>query len=217
LEQALRLLHPFMPFITEELWQRLPGVGAHSLHAAYAGAEPTVMLAAYPHGAQELIDEQSEAEMQSVIELISRVRSIRSEMNIKPSEEVELIIGASGDSSARVFDASMTQIKRLARARRVNFTSTMSDVPRHSARAVLAGGVEVALPLEGLIDFEQERARVEKEREKLRKEAERLEAQLSNPQFTERAPAEKVAELRQRVADIAQRMKALEQTLEALA
>ncbi|HEV2705292.1 MAG TPA: valine--tRNA ligase [Pyrinomonadaceae bacterium] len=217
LEQALRLLHPFMPFITEELWQRLPGVGADSLHEAYASAEPTIMLAAYPRGEQALIDDAAEAEMQSVIELISRVRSIRSEMNIKPSEEVELIIGTSGDGSARVFDASMAQIKRLARAGSVSFTSSMADVPRHAARAVLAGGVEVALPLEGLIDFEQERARVEREREKLRKEAERLEAQLGNPQFTERAPAEKVAELRQRVADIAQRMKALEQTLEALA
>ncbi|HEX8852521.1 MAG TPA: class I tRNA ligase family protein, partial [Pyrinomonadaceae bacterium] len=217
LEQALRLLHPFMPFITEELWQRLPGVGTDSLHPAYAGAEPTIMLAAYPRVAQELIDERAEAEMQAVIELVSRVRSIRSEMNIKPSEEVELLVSAPDAAAAHVFDASLAQIKRLARAASVTFKSSMSDVPRHAARAVLAGGVEVALPLEGLIDFEQERARVEREREKLAKEAERLAAQLANPQFTERAPAEKVADLRQRVADIAQRMKALEQTLEALA
>src|SRR5205085_9629529 len=94
LEQALRLLHPFMPFITEELWQRLPGVGAQLLHPAYAHAEPTVMLAAYPQGDTALIDERAEQEVQALIELISRVRNIRSEMNIKPGETVPVLCGA---------------------------------------------------------------------------------------------------------------------------
>ena len=90
------------------------------------------------------------------------------------------------------------------------------DAPRASARAVLAGGAEVAVPLEGLIDFAQERVRLERERDKLQKEAARLEAQLANPQFTERAPAEKVNELRERLTDITGRMRALFETLEAL-
>jgi len=92
-----------------------------------------------------------------------------------------------------------------------------ADGPRASARAVLAGGAEVAVPLEGLIDFAQERERLRKELEKLESEAAKLQAQLSNENFVARAPAEKVEELRQRVGDIAQRTSALTQTLEALA
>ncbi|MBA3804358.1 MAG: hypothetical protein H0X14_01405, partial [Acidobacteria bacterium] len=82
--------------------------------------------------------------------------------------------------------------------------------------AVLAGGAEVAVPLEGLIDFAQERDRLGREREKLEKEAGKLEAQLANPQFAERAPAEKVEEIRARLQDIAQRSAALQQMMEAL-
>src|SRR5215213_1518291 len=85
LEQALRLLHPFMPYITEELWQRLPGADERLLHTAYEGARPTVMLAAYPQADASLIDERAEAEMAAVIDLISRVRNIRSELSVKPS------------------------------------------------------------------------------------------------------------------------------------
>src|SRR5258705_2259641 len=93
-EQALRLLHPFMPYITEELWQRLPGADGKLLHRAYAGAEPTIMLTAYPESIPTLIDEQAEWEMQAIIDLVSRVRNIRSEMNIKAGERVPILIGA---------------------------------------------------------------------------------------------------------------------------
>jgi valyl-tRNA synthetase len=89
-------------------------------------------------------------------------------------------------------------------------------IPRASARAVLAGGAEVAVPLEGLIDFEQERARITREREKQEKELQKTQAQLQNPQFIERAPAEKVEELRRRASDLDQRIKALGEMLEAL-
>jgi valyl-tRNA synthetase len=216
LEQALRLLHPFMPFITEELWQRLPGVGARQLHPAYRHAEPTVMLAEYPRADAALIDVRAEAEMQALIELISRVRNIRAEMNIKPGETVPVLVGVPDDSLRAVFAAGAQQIARLVRASEVRVEPSV-DGPRAAARAVLAGGAEVAVPLEGLIDFAVERERLRKEQDKLRKEAEKLEAQLANENFVARAPAEKVAELRQRLADIAQRTGALAQTLEALA
>jgi valyl-tRNA synthetase len=216
LETALRLLHPFMPYITEELWQRLPGVDESLLHPAYRHALPTVMLGNYPQGESNLIDENAETEMQAVIDLISRVRNIRSEMNIKPSERVLLLISAPDEASRQIFEASRDQIARLARASEIN-VGEQSIAPRASARAVLARGAEVAIPLEGLIDFAQERERLSKEQTKLQSESEKLEKQLSNKQFVERAPAEKVEELRQRVADIAQRLKALEQNLEVFA
>ena len=214
LEQALRLLHPFMPYLTEELWQKLPVRHERYLNEAYAGAEPTIMLASFPRADASLVDESAETAMQAVIDLISRVRNIRSEMNIKPSDRIELIIAAKANLKS-VFSDSTDQIARLTRAKEISIDGT-SEMPKAAARAVLAGGAEVAVPLEGLIDFGQERQRLSREKEKLQKEATKLEAQLGNADFVQRAPAEKVEELRARVTDIAQRNAALEQMLEAL-
>jgi valyl-tRNA synthetase len=219
LEQSLRLLHPFMPYITEELWQRLPGVGPHLLHPAYAqAAAPTIMLTAYPPGLAHLVDERAEWEMQAIIDLVSRVRNIRSEMNIKPSESISLIVGTPDGAQRELFGSakSTAQIARLVRAEKISVRESLEGVPRAAARAVLMSGAEVAVPLEGLIDFAQERERLGREREKLQREAGKLEAQLANPQFAERAPAEKVKEVRDRLNDIAQRTAALQQMTEAL-
>ena len=135
-------------------------------------------------------------------------------MNIKPGDRIQLMIAAKSELQP-VFAASMDQIARLTRAKEVSVNGN-TEMPRASARAVLAGGAEVAVPLEGLIDFAQERARLSREKEKLQKEAGKLEAQLGNADFVQRAPTEKVEELRARVTDIAQRNAALEQMLEAL-
>ena len=213
LEQALRLLHPFMPYITEELWQRLPG--EKQLHAAYAGAEPTVMLTAYPQANANLIDEAAESEMQAIIELISRVRNIRSEMNIKPSERIPILVGSPDEKLRGVFESAREQIARLVRASEIVVNDRL-EAPRASARNVLSGGAEVAIPLEGLIDFEQERRRLHRELEKLQAEAGKLEAQLANPNFVSRAPVERVEEVRTRIADIAQQSSQLRQTVENL-
>jgi valyl-tRNA synthetase len=213
LEQALRLLHPFMPYITEELWQRLPG--EKRLHKAYSGAEPTVMLAAYPEGNAALIDETVEAEMQAIIELISRVRNIRSEMNIKPGERIPIVVAAPDETLRRVFESAREQIARLVRASDVSVSDRL-EAPKASARAVLSGGAELAVPLEGLIDFEQERRRLQREQEKLSAEAAKLEAQLGNPNFVSRAPVERVNEVRDRIAAISQQSSQLQQTVENL-
>jgi valyl-tRNA synthetase len=214
LEQALRLLHPFMPYLTEELWQKLPVSHGRFLNPAYADSEPTIMLASFPRADPSLIDESAETAMQAVIDLISRVRNIRSEMNIKPGDRIDLIIAAKANLKS-VFSDSTDQIARLTRAKEISIDGA-SEMPKAAARAVLVGGAEVAVPLEGLIDFAQERLRLTREKEKLQKEATRLETQLGNADFVQRAPAEKVEELRARVTDIAQRNAALDQMLEAL-
>jgi len=249
LEQSLRLLHPFMPYLTEELWQKLPVNHSALLHQAYAGVEPTVMLAAFPQADAALIDERAESEMQAVIDLISRVRNIRAEMNIKPSVDLPVLVLKGKEERMRVFEKSDEQIQRLTRSLKVlaipnqqviemltpqqgqsEVVSELADFSEHtdssfaadiffpkaSARAVLAAGTELTIPLKGLIDFAQERARLSKEKEKLQKEAAKLAAQLGNADFVNRAPTDKVAELQARVADIDQRTAALDQMLEAL-
>jgi valyl-tRNA synthetase len=214
LEQALRLLHPFMPYLSEELWQKLPGVSNNLHHPAYESAAQTIMFAGFPVGDDKLIDEQAEREMQSVIELITKVRNIRSEMNIKPADRLAVHVAADEGLRA-VFTANQAEIKKLARADKIVLADSL-DVPKASARAVLSGNAELAVPLEGLIDFDKERERLKGQSEKLDTELERLDGQLSNANFVERAPAEKVQGLRDRKAEIEQQMRALSANLEAL-
>jgi valyl-tRNA synthetase len=194
----------------------LPGVDGSLLGKAYRGAAPTIMLTSYPQADEALIDEKAEAEMQAVIELITRTRNIRSEMNIKPGERITVLAAIPDEDMRAVLVASTDQIKRLARISEITFSETLR-APKASAKAVLGGGAEIAVPLEGLIDFQLERERLNREREKLQKEAAKVDAQLANPQFVDRAPEEKVSELKNRLNDLAQRNAALDQSLEALA
>lgn len=215
LEQALRLLHPFMPYITEEIWMRLPNIGQQLHHAAYSEAEQTIMLSSYPKGDAAMIDEGAESEMQAVIDVISSVRSIRANLNIKPSERVTVLVSSSDENLRGVFEANNEQIAKLARASEIKISETL-NAPKASAKAALSGGAELAVPLEGLIDFEKEAERLIKEQAKLQQEGDKLKAQLSNQNFVERAPQEKVQELRDRLIDIEQRLTVLAQNLEAL-
>jgi valyl-tRNA synthetase len=213
LEQALRLLHPLMPFLTEELWQKLPGVSSSMHNAAYNGTDATIMLTGYPTGDDDLIDEAAEAEMNAVIDVISKVRNIRSEMNIKPAERVTVHI-ATPSVSQKVFRENEAQILKLARADKIIIGEKL-DVPKASAKAVTTVA-EIAVPLEGLIDFEKERARLSGQIEKRDVELQRLNGQLSNANFVEKAPAEKVQELRNRKAEIEQQTETLGVNLQAL-
>ncbi len=214
LEQALRLLHPFMPFLTEELWHKLPEVSSGLHNPAYKNAAATIMLADFPRGDASLIDEKAESEMQTVIDLISKVRNIRAEMNIKPSDKPAIHIAADAETQ-KIFAGNEARILKLARANELKIGESL-EVPKASARGVLAGNVEIAIPLEGLIDFDEERERLENQINKLTTEEERLNKQLSNSNFVEKAPAEKVRELRDRVAEIEAQTNTLNENLEAL-
>jgi valyl-tRNA synthetase len=214
LEIALRMLHPFMPYLTEELWQKLPGTSKMLLHPAYKNAEATIMLTSFPPGEGSAVDDKAEAEMQIVIETIKRVRNIRSEMNIKPSDRVAIHVAANAGARS-VLTANEARIKKLARADNLVLGDNL-EVPRASAKAVISGGAELAVPLEGLIDFDKERERLQNQIAKLATELQRLNGQLSNANFVERAPAEKVQELRDRRAEIEQQTSVLRSNLEAL-
>jgi valyl-tRNA synthetase len=135
-------------------------------------------------------------------------------MNIKPSDKPAIHVAASADLQ-KIFKANEAQILKLARAERLDLSETL-DVPKASAKTVLTGGAEIALPLEGLIDFEKEIQRLESQLNKLDVEQQRLNGQLSNANFVDRAPVEKVQEIRDRVAEIETQTLALKQNLETL-
>lgn len=173
------------------------------------------MLAAYPGANEARIDERAEIEMMWVTNIaISPAREIRSELNIKPGQHVPVLIGAANKMMRDVFEANLHYIKRLTRASEVSITAEL-DPPKASVRSVFPGGM-IAIPFEGLVDIAQERMRQSRKREKLQKEAAILESQLSNGEFLQRAPADKVDQARARVAEIALHIAALDQMLEAL-
>jgi valyl-tRNA synthetase len=151
--------------------------------------------------------------MQAVIELITKVRNIRAEMQIKPSDKPTIHIAASREAN-KIFAENEAQILKLARADKLVLGAKL-DVPKASAKAVTAIA-EIAVPLEGLIDFEKEIARLENQVGKLEKENEQLQNQLSNANFIERAPVEKVQGIRDRVTEITNQTAALKQNLDAL-
>ncbi len=213
LEQALRMLHPFMPYLTEDLWQKLPGTGSNLHHEAYADAERTIMLANFPTGDSMLIDEVAEAEMSAVIELIKKVRNIRAEMNISTSIKFTVHVAADAGVQA-VFEANKAQILKLAKAENLIIGDEL-DVPRASAKAV-TNDARIAVPLEGLIDFDVERMRLNNQITKLTDEKTRLDGQLSNANFLERAPVEKVDELSDRSVELEHQIETLKDNVEAL-
>jgi valyl-tRNA synthetase len=200
-----------MPYITEELWQRLPGEKPH--HPAYSNAEPTVMLTAYPAGGT--VDEAAETEMQMLIKLISGVRNIRAEYNLKPSDKITVLIGIPSANLRKVFEENTDQIRRLTGASGIDISANL-NAPRASAKFLLTSIDEVAVPLEGLIDFAEETQRLQRKKEKLRSEEIKLQAQLANPAFATRAPAEKVQQAEDRIKEIQLHVKALDQSIENL-
>ncbi len=195
LETALRLLHPFMPFITEELWQRLPHEGE------------TICLAPYPTADPARVDPVAERQMETLVEVITKVRNIRAVMNIDPAKELELLVRPLTAEAAALIEEHEAAIRRLARLARIERVSSL-DGYRQVARDV-AGEVELAVPLEGLIDVERERERLRRTVEKLERELEQLERRLANADFLERAPEEVVRETRERHEEVSERRQRL--------
>jgi valyl-tRNA synthetase len=202
LEVSLRLLHPLMPHITEEIWQRLPHEG------------DSIMLASWPQRDSALDDQHAREQMETLIALITRVRNIRSEWNVPPQSRPRLYF-ATGDSWARLLVTDNTeQIKRLARIEEIVIVDTL-PVLESAARGIVAG-MEIAVPLEGLIDLDKERERIVKEVTRKENEARGLAARLDNVSFVERAPGEVVQETRDRHEELIGEIEKLRATLGSL-
>ena len=173
LDQVLRLMHPFMPFVTEEIWQAIPHEGE------------ALIAAKWPEFSESLDYPTEEQHMDSVMQAIRTVRNRRSEMNVPPSKKADLYVVT---DKQEVFNEGAPFITRLAYADRVFVSADEPQGHEDMAQCVTADA-RLYLPLAQLVDVEKELARVEKETENARREIARAEAQLSNEKFVSRAPA----------------------------
>ena len=180
LSNVLKLLHPFMPFITEEIWQALPHDGE------------SIMISAFPTYMNELEDKDAEREMDIIMNAIKGIRNIRNEMNVVPSKKTKLYIVT---ESADLFKKAEAFLEKLAGAASVEIKADKTDIPENAV-SVVVEKAEIFLPLDELVDKEKEIERLTKEKVKLEGEIKRVEGKLSNKGFTDKAPASVVEEER---------------------
>jgi valyl-tRNA synthetase len=199
LETLLRLMHPFTPFITEEIWQRV----APLLNKT----APTIMLQSFPQTADIAADEAAMTEMEWVKSFILGVRRIRSERDIAPGKALAVQVKGGNSSERNWLTANRHYITALAK------TASITEVTEADDDAViaLAGEMTLLVPLADLIDPKAEAARLEKELTRLRNERDRLAAKLANSDFTDRAPAPVVQKERDRLAEVVDGLGKLEE------
>ncbi len=190
LEKTLRLLHPFMPFITEEIWQNLPR----------NGEEKALVVAPWPEAQPNLVDEAARQEMDQVMGVIRAVRNLRSEMNIPPGQKSAIIVRAP-EKERELLSQERAIMERLSWAEPVEIRDLQEEKPSKALTA-LVGSIEVYLPLEGVVDFNQELARLEKNIQELEKDLEKVSAKLVNNNFLERAPEEVVEKERSKEQEL---------------
>lgn len=206
LETLLRLAHPIMPYITEEIWQRV---------APLAGrGGDTIMLAAYPEVNVAEQDEQAMADLEWVKRFIVSIRNLRAEMNIPPGQALSVLLRPAGDDARRATDNDAF-LKAMAKLESITLLTADEEAPVSTKQ--LIGDTELLLPMAGLIDKDAELARLEKELGKIQGEIKRLAGKLSNQGFVAKAPADVVAKEQEKLADYQATLAKLEQQREQIA
>ncbi len=181
-DQILVMLHPLMPFITEELWQAM-------------GERPYELIVAKWPEPQAQVDRRARDDLNYVINIVDLTRSTRTELNVPPGAHVELQLSGDGpllSEAMRVIDENATATKRLARVSKFD----VSDAPLQESATFILNGVTFRIPLQGVIDVGAEKARLSKAAEAAEKERDSLAQRLANPNFTERAKPEAVEKAR---------------------
>lgn len=197
LDNTLRLLHPIMPFVTEEIWQSVPHVGE------------SLVVATYPTVHPEQMDEKAAEEMEFLMDFIRSVRTVRNEMNTPLSKTINIIAKVSDAAHYAILKENESYIARFSNPEEFVYGEDV-EAPSDAVTSVITGA-EIYLPLAGLINIEDEIARLEKEAEKLQQEVDRVEKKLSNEKFVAKAPAAVVEAERAKGADYqAQREAVLE-------
>ena len=204
LDMSLRMLHPIMPHITEAIWQLIP----------QEKETIGIIKAEFPTYKQEFVFETENKEMELVFETIKSLRNVRQGLNIPLSAQMDITVLASA-AEKPVFEAVVPYLKRLARIESVDFKSEDTEMPKKSASAVV-GNSKIIIPLEGLINFDEEIARQNKKIEKLDKERMSLEGRLKNKNFVEKAPKELIEETKARADELNTQINAIKELIETL-
>jgi valyl-tRNA synthetase len=194
-----------MPFITEEIWHYLPG------------DRISIMISPWPKAKAQERDYKAEEDMSLVTEVIRAIRNLRSEVRVTPGRKVRVILVSREEKIRKLLEESRIYFSALAQAEPVDILD-LDKVDKRGLKAIssVCGGVEVYLPLEGLVDFEREIARLEKELATTQKELERVQKKLANPDFLAKAPAEVVEKERNRAEELKTKEGALRQRLFSL-
>jgi valyl-tRNA synthetase len=201
LKGVLELLHPFMPYITEEIWQHLPDHGI------------TLMQAPWPAAQAELADGEAEYEMEMIMEVTKSIRQIRGEMNVPPGRRADVLLTAP-DNTRAIIEKNMEYIQYLSNAS-LKIYAVLDIVPEQAAHAITKG-VEVFVPLKGLIDVDKEVARQEKELSLVEKDLGRVRGKLGNPGFLDKAPADVVVKERAKEEELSGKQSAIKERLSML-
>lgn len=207
LEGTLKLFHPFIPFISEELWEKIPkSPGTSSRH---------VMIAAWPEPVPSLDNAPAARSMNLLQEVVTKLRTIRSEMGIPPTQPIEVLVKEESKQTVDLIRRQEVILKCLnTRASKVQIGTEVAR-PKASAAAVVPGA-NLYVPLEGLINFEKERMRLEKELQNIRQDAERLNKKLSNQDFVTHAPKEEIEKAKNRLSEAEERIRHLEGNISTL-
>ena len=196
LDSALKLLHPFMPFITEEIWQKLPQ------------NEDSIMVSAFPEYQEAETNEAIEKEMAVIMEVITGIRNIRGEMNLNPGLKLNVLVKTQNSAIQQTLQDHGEYIRELARVDQLE-TGPNIEKPKVSASSVL-GEMDLIIPLEGKMDFQEELKRVEKELKKIEKDLIFLDKKLSNPDFVKKAPVDIIEKDEQRKKSLSLKQAKLE-------
>ena len=202
LEASLKLLHPFMPFITEEIWQKLPKNG------------DSIMISAFPEFRADRSDAKVEEAMGKVMEVITGVRNIRGEMNLNPGLKLNALIKTGHADLEATLKKHAGFIRELARVDQITIGPDIVKT-EVSASSVL-GGMDLIIPLEGMMDFAEEKNRIEKELKKIAKDLIFLDKKLSNPNFVKKAPAEVIEKDEKRKTTLSEKQAKLETHLQTI-
>ncbi|ARD47074.1 valine--tRNA ligase [Sporosarcina sp. P33] len=202
LDHTMRLLHPLMPFITEEIWQNLPHEGE------------SITVAKWPEMDEALMDKSRAGHMKLLMDIIKAVRNIRAEVNTPMSRKVDLYISAKDEATVAVLEENRSYLERFCNPEALTI-GVKVNAPGKTMSAVVTGA-ELYLPLEGLIDIEEELARLTKELGKWQGEVKRVQGKLSNERFTSKAPEAVVAEERAKEQDYLEKYAAVERRIAEL-